>query len=339
MTFRWLRNGTNLIGQTNAMLLFKSAQPWDSGSYNVVIANALGRATSVIGRLDVNVGSSPAQPLALTGWNWDMILENTSKPYSQHWISMFEAGFRGWPDGLPTSRRFTSAVDGKVIFEFQPYTSSNDLRLAVSSAAARTKTLTLTTPLKYSKLYVLAACEAGSADGQMVVNFTDGTSSTAIKFLARDWWAGTSEYSASYPTRRPAIAGLGRTASMSYQNGQYGFEFHQTDVDLTAIGLDTKAIRSLTFTMPVVGADVMHIWAVSGEAVPSGVFTGLTRLWDGTVLISFTGDADTYYRFEASENLLDWTPFVTLRSSTGSLQFVDPAAAWFPMRFYRTVEP
>jgi hypothetical protein len=37
--------------------------------------------------------------------------------------------------------------------------------------------------------------------------------------------------------------------------------------------------------------------------------------------------------------LVNWTTIATLTNSTGSTQFIDPAAAGFPRRFYRAATP
>jgi pectin methylesterase-like acyl-CoA thioesterase len=60
-SFQWLKNGTNFVGQINAVLSFLSAQLADSGSYSVIVSNSAGTVVSSNAVLLVNsiVNTSP----------------------------------------------------------------------------------------------------------------------------------------------------------------------------------------------------------------------------------------------------------------------------------------
>ncbi|MBI5773296.1 MAG: immunoglobulin domain-containing protein [Verrucomicrobia bacterium] len=45
-SYQWRRNGTNLVSATNSTLVFTNVQVVDAGSYDVVVSNSLGSATS-----------------------------------------------------------------------------------------------------------------------------------------------------------------------------------------------------------------------------------------------------------------------------------------------------
>ena len=53
LTYQWLRNGTNLVGQTGATLTLVNAQLSDSASYSVRVSNAAGSTTSTAAQLTV----------------------------------------------------------------------------------------------------------------------------------------------------------------------------------------------------------------------------------------------------------------------------------------------
>src|SRR5215471_7710248 len=92
-------------------------------------------------------------PIALTGWNRDVIVENSATPpYSSAALpfdvpnnyGFYQAGLPGSTRGLPAGGSFTSLVDGTTVFQFQPYTANNVLQLSESTSSFGT--LTLTTP-------------------------------------------------------------------------------------------------------------------------------------------------------------------------------------------------
>src|SRR5438477_6515064 len=82
--------------------------------------------------------SANMTPIAATGWNRDIVVENTSvgPPYttglnlnSGEQNAFYQTNLAGKSFGLPLSGSFTSAVDSATVFQLQPYTSSNALVL------------------------------------------------------------------------------------------------------------------------------------------------------------------------------------------------------------------
>ena len=53
--YQWQKNGTNLVGATLASLSLSSVQRSDAGAYDVIVTNALGRVTSLVAALSVNL--------------------------------------------------------------------------------------------------------------------------------------------------------------------------------------------------------------------------------------------------------------------------------------------
>jgi hypothetical protein len=231
------------------------------------------------GQVRVNVETSPfrffrlqgfsgqGEPLELTGWNRDVVLENAlpsrATAFSSFGSAWFESGLGGRLDGLPTNRTFLSRVTPEVLFQFQPYTGFNTLWL---NNTRRTNSLVLVTPSACSKLFVLAHSAGGGGNGTVRVHYADGTSSAPMPFFAPDWWDG----SPASPTRRPAIQGLAwstTVASFTYNQVAPGFSFHQTDLDLSTGPNAGKVITRLEFVKPA-APEVTGIYAVSGIAIP-----------------------------------------------------------------------
>ncbi|MGD0815815.1 MAG: C10 family peptidase [Verrucomicrobiota bacterium] len=311
-------------------------------------------------------------PIAVTGFNMDVVVENTavggdSYNYADTFdpecllsggspICFYESGlvasnlYGGASAlGLPTNGLLTSDFDHATTFQFAPYGSSNALYLTSTSNSA---SLTFDTPMACKSLSVLAASAQGGGNGTLVVHFADGAASSDIPFNA-----------ANYMTTNTAGAGAAITnfgilevggPFYEYYSLDYSYWFpslYQTSINLISLGLNTKPITSVTFTMPsgtgTTTSTVTGIFALSGTEAPltnspasfvashgsmslsAGRFTmELTNLiGQGPVVIS------------ASTNLLQWVNIYTNPSGYGTAFVTDSNAGTFPRRFYRAATP
>lgn len=290
---QWYKSGVAVTSATNALLSLTNISVTASGAYYAVVSNAEGTNTSLRARLFVEMTNAVSTPLAMTGWNRDVILENTATPFAQPFDQAanivvydvwFEEGFNGNPNGLPQSRQFTSAISHPdVVFEFQPYNSSNALWLTAFPASQRTNTLTLVSPKPYVSLSIAAASGYGDQNpssapgvsGYLVLNFSDGSQSAMINLVSLDWLVTSTPPNFAF---RP-IAGLGShyttNSGASYIDGFNRIALCQTDINLLALGYAGKSLASITF----VGAQSSQyftqtttgIFAVSGVAADLGI--------------------------------------------------------------------
>src|SRR5277367_5062373 len=131
------------------------------------------------------VGAANMTPVAVTGFNWDVVVENTSTgpPYTTaselnplEGNAFYQSGLPGKSYGLPVSGSFTSAVDDGTIFQFQPYTAKNALVLS-SDTGVSVGTLTLATPVLYNRIAILAnsANALSTSAGTLTLKFDDGS--------------------------------------------------------------------------------------------------------------------------------------------------------------------
>lgn len=338
-SYQWFKNGLFLQGSNQQSLVIASAAPTTTGTYTVRVMNRSGMAISQMARVNVNGLSASTVPIALTGWNQDVILENSPVPLATadfdtlgaYW---FEAGLGGHADGLPASLHFTSQFDTNVLFQLQSYEGNNVLRLQGPREAKTQGTLTLVTPGPYQSLAILASCggESGNQAG-LVLSFSDGTVVSNLTYVAHDWSTG--------PPANLAITGLGRYQPLQgatiYQNEGRGFGMYETDIDLAALGVEKKLLASLTFTKAN-DSLVTGIFAVSGQ--PNKLPQLKLQLLRGQQAeLTVSGFPQTSYRVDTSQDLIHWTPLVALASLDGISRFTNTAAGQIGTSFYRVVLP
>jgi hypothetical protein len=229
--------------------------------------------SAAITQLDARVRAAACKPLALTGWNADVVYENASPTSATSFdllnqrqpdspvSAWFESGLDGHADGLPSSRKIISSAGTNVVFELQPYNTNNVLLL---SNAKLTGKLVLREPVAYQALFILAAAGGGDAAVTLQLQFSDGKDSDAISCPVPDWFTAAE----SKLTKNQAIAGLGRS------NGKQGFEYeehgddafglYQVGIDLKKLGYEGKTIQSMTFKKGT-GGNTAGVFAITGE--------------------------------------------------------------------------
>lgn len=223
-------------------------------------------------------------PITLTGFNWDVVVENTSAgpPYNTasefnpgEGNAFYQSGLPGKSYGLPVSGSFTSAVGDGTVFQFQPYTAKNALVLS-SDTGVSTGTLTLATAALYNRVAIIANSANAGANNTGVLTFTFNDGSTFVtNYYAPDWFGNTNY----------ALEGVERISlNTGVTQGAPGNpRFYQTTFNLAAVlGSANKPLTSLTFGKAA-AANSTGIYAVSGELLNQLPASITTQPVDATV--------------------------------------------------------
>jgi len=213
-----------------------------------------------------------AQPIAVTGWNSDIILDvdmaaRFAIAADNGNCCFFEAtavaddNSGAHDDGLPSGMTFTSMTGSGAVYQLQPANGNNVLQLF----HLETGTLTLATPAAYSHLFVLATAGSGDQNGVQFpgrIHFDDGSTQDFL-YNCFDWCDTVGHPEA-------AIVGLGRACNLPDAGNLFNYNFCGSGAELYETQIDTdntKNISSIDFSgFPSArGGHLSSIFAVSGQ--------------------------------------------------------------------------
>ncbi len=233
---------------------------------SITFGKTVSQSTAIYAVSGLLAGDAPAPstPITATGWNRDLVIENTASgpPYTGpakefnpgEGTCYYQAGLPNTTYGLPRDGTISSLVDGSV-FQLQPYTGNNALEMS-KDTSTNPATLTLAEAKVYDSLSIIANSAAGGGTPDVTIHFSDG-SSLVTNFNAQDWFLSSLNV---------AWAGFDRInlTNGATSGGPTSPRFYQTTYDLTALfGVTNKPVTSLTFNQAA-GVGATAVYALSG---------------------------------------------------------------------------
>ncbi len=280
-------------------------------SHVLLTAFAIGCFVGITSNNYVYAADSQFQPITVTGFNEDLIAENTDGNSASTSTTVcfdnYEAGsnnvmysvdFRGPlnlssapPYGLPSDGVINSDQNSGVSYQLEPYNESNTLLLINQNEAG---TLTLKTSGAYEKIIVLASSAQDSSDFDVTLNFNDGTH-IDTSFTTPDWYNGTGY----------AVKGIGRVARTSDFDADGTFTGDTNNPRLYDCFIDnsaqkTKLLTSISVTKTSATGRTA-ILAVAGQKSAGSPTTPIVKSATGITGLSFEANweavagATSYY--------------------------------------------
>lgn len=277
-------------GDGNPDLLFQNARTGQltywllnrttySGWGNLPAPSSLDWNVAGVRTVSSHIGSPVSFPVAVTGFNRDVIFENSSPTSAQSfddgtatWLADGVQGYAGLPAGVFSSRLTNSVTMASTRYKLQRFADNNVMMIDTTSPQG---TLTLVTPQRFRSLSIAAVSSGArftAGIGTLTLNFQDGSTSAAINYNARDWWGE----GANDDPNRIFQAGVYRTvntgtnlptSSVQVDTSYTKFNLYETTIDLANVGgvdYSHKILQSVTFNVAV-GAQRTGIFALSGS--------------------------------------------------------------------------
>lgn len=278
---------------TDAGLTAGSLYRYTVFAYNDLCSGGPSYNTTNPATATANTASSTSYAnVPATGYTADVVADTTGSASTSTTADVDGAGYAFMapnfnPSGtiyptsfLPATGLINSATTSGLSFQLQSYKSNNSLRISTVSSG----TLTVTTPVAASDLYLLATSGSGAATANVTVTFADASTQVFSAVSIPDWY-GAANY---------AILGVGRVtiSSNSIDNNTSNPRLYEVKLSLSSANYN-KQIASVTVAKTSTAGviNVMGLAAITlpSCATPASQPTSLTLTPGGTsVNVAFT---------------------------------------------------
>jgi hypothetical protein len=156
---------------------------------------------------------------------------------------------------MPPNNTVYSVTTSGVTFNLAPYNVNNSLRITATNSG----TLTVSTPIAVSDIYLLGVSGSGATTATITVTFTDATTQTFTGVAISDWYGGANF----------AIRGMGRVnvSTNGIDNNPSDPRLYEIKLSLSASNY-TKQIASIALAKTTT-AGVINIMGVAANTVSS----------------------------------------------------------------------
>lgn len=225
---------------------------------------------------------------------------------------MYSKDFRGNnnlssapPFGLPDDGKINSLNLIGAVYQLAPYSQNNALVIKNQNGSG---TLVLETPGAFTKIAFLGASANGDSQFDLVLNFSDGTNTTA-QFTVRDWFSGT-------PFAINNIGRVQRTDTLGHTADNFthlGDNPRLYDDQLTlSPPFDSKLLTSITITKTS-SAGRTAIFAINGITAINAPDAPVATAASDVIFSSFTAN------WQASTGATSYTIDVSISPTFSTL--------------------
>jgi len=341
LSYQWLFNGTNISWATNTTLTLTNVQLINEGSYDAMVGNFFGSATSSIAKLivvDLSTGLNTPGLTWTTSGNAEWFAETT---VTHDGVEAAQSGSVG--NGQQSILQTTVGGPGILSFWWN-ISSFGSLSFSVNGTGQGT--ISHNTGWRRQTYYL------GSGTQTLVWTYSGGT----IPFGANAAWLDQVSYTSGGTAPLLTIAPRSQTtftgAMVTFNSAAVGTPplIYQWESNGANSSSTTNAILNLMNVQPTnSGIYTLTITNLYGSLVtnvtllvqPFAINTTGTNLQltaNGLLMRVDGAFAPNALVIYASTNLTSWLPILTNPPATGSVQFLDPSATNLPVRFYRAGE-
>ena len=351
LRYQWRKAGVPISGATTDTYAVAIVQTNDAGSYDVVVTNAVGSATSGAAVLTVfyppAIWVQPANTTAdLDGTATFAVVAIGSPLPTYRWLLNGTAVARGANATLELTEVAPSDAGSYKVVVANPYG-------AVTSAGA---ILTVLTPLTLPEaldavgyLWTTGGNTPWVAQTNVTSDGMDAAASGIITDYQQSWvetkfngpgqlafeWKVSSEFGFDRLVltmdgmERSSVSGeVGWTPqTLAVTGGTHTLRWTYAKDGSAAVGQDRAWLDQVNYS-PAPG-----VWQ------PVYVLQPKVRLRDGLFQFDLLGEPGKTITVELSTTLHDWSPLVTVTNQTGAARFVDVDTTANPSRFYRVRSP
>jgi probable HAF family extracellular repeat protein len=351
LLFQWVKDGTELSGQTNSTLILSDLTTDDTGNYKVIVSNSVGSATSQAATLtirtfapSISVQPVPSQIVPEGATVTISVQASAAPPPSYQWQSNGTNLLGETQSSLVLNDvTFGDAGNYKVIVS-NPFGSETSQAAAIQVRPV----LSLAQALGNTEVYWQTGGDAGWLAQTIVVHggvaaaqsghIQHGQKSTLETTVngpgvLHFWWKSSTEL--GFDKVVFAINGQDQ-ATLSGEK-----DWEQASFNLPA-GVQNLHWEYVKDGSGSGGQDKAWITDVAyapnaGVSQPSYLFAK-RRLGYRLFQMTFTGQKGHQFEIEKSKDLRNWNNLTTIQNTVGTMTIVDPGAQTEAKEFYRAVQ-
>ena len=219
-------------------------------------------------------------PLSVSGFNADAICNSTECTE----ISKLDGQWNYYSADKKAEGAISQSIVSKFGVEYILNSFDDNNVLTLGSNGVSSGELVLESPQSAKEIWILGMSASGEKDIDVVVNYSDNSSSESLSISFADWYQGDGTTAAFY--------GLGRVKNNNSFDSRLNFGLFERVIPVDS----TKTIKSIDFSYSGSDKTYTSIFAISA-------FLGGNRSTDNTVYMISTAHLDTQWDWDVQTTI------------------------------------